>query len=73
MFLPEPTTEENVFRAMDAALRLALLHSDIVRELYCPGMGTGVGRLAPVVAAAAMARASRSIAIPDVDTHVTPA
>ncbi len=57
MFLPEPTTEQNVFLAMSAALKIARLHSTSIRELFCPGMGTGIGRLPPTVAAQAMARA----------------
>ena len=57
MFLPEPTTEQNVFLAMSAALRIAVLHRSSLPGLFCPGMGTGVGRLPPRVAAQAMARA----------------
>jgi O-acetyl-ADP-ribose deacetylase (regulator of RNase III) len=63
MFLPEPTTEENVFLAMAATLKVARLNSSTVRDLFCPGMGTGVGRLPPKVAAEAMERAYAQIAV----------
>jgi O-acetyl-ADP-ribose deacetylase (regulator of RNase III) len=57
MFLPEPTTEENVFLAMSAALKMARLHGSLFQDIFCPGMGTGVGQLPPKHAAQAMQRA----------------
>ncbi len=57
MFLPEPTTEQNVYLAMSAALKVARLHRSSIKDLFCPGMGTGVGRLPPTLSAQAMVRA----------------
>jgi O-acetyl-ADP-ribose deacetylase (regulator of RNase III) len=57
MFLPEPTTDENVYLAMSAVLKLAKASSSLIESVFCPGMGTGVGRLPYSVAASAMARA----------------
>jgi O-acetyl-ADP-ribose deacetylase (regulator of RNase III) len=57
MFLPEPTTAENVYLAMSAALRVATSPDASIEAVFCPGMGTGVGRLPFTTAASAMARA----------------
>jgi len=57
MFLPEPTTAENVYAAMSAALRLAISADKPIEAIFCPGMGTGVGQVPFTSAASAMARA----------------
>jgi O-acetyl-ADP-ribose deacetylase (regulator of RNase III) len=57
MFLPEPTTAENVYLAMSAVLKLASSADPSIEAIFCPGMGTGVGRLPFTAAASAMARA----------------
>ena len=57
MFLPEPTTAENVYLAMSAVLKLATSADTSIEAIFCPGMGTGVGRLPFIAAASAMARA----------------
>ena len=62
MFLPEPTDADSVFAATRAALSLARQHNDLIAEIFCPGFGTGVGRVAPKAAADAMARAYREFA-----------
>lgn len=54
MFLPEPTTVENVRLAFTAVLRVATENRDVISNLYCPGMGTGIGLVAPADAAGAM-------------------
>ncbi len=43
MFLPEPTSQLNVYKASLAAFKLAL--SRKIDRLFCPGFGTGVGRV----------------------------
>jgi O-acetyl-ADP-ribose deacetylase (regulator of RNase III) len=40
-----------------AALRVALENPEACSSVYCPGMGTGVGRVPPRDAAKAMANA----------------
>jgi O-acetyl-ADP-ribose deacetylase (regulator of RNase III) len=57
MFLPEPTTEENVYLAMAAVLKLVGSSKNLIDAVFCPGMGTGVGCLPFAAAASAMARA----------------
>ena len=57
MFLPEPIPAANVFFAMSAMLQTAHAHKDVVKAVYCPGLGTGTGRVAPDIAAREMAHA----------------
>ena len=57
MFLPEPTTDGTVYLAMAAVLKLARSRADVLESIFCPGMGTGVGRLPFAAAASAMAKA----------------
>lgn len=57
MMLPGPTTAAHVFFAMSAILQLADRHRDRLTELYCPGLGTGIGRVPFEDAAAEMAAA----------------
>jgi O-acetyl-ADP-ribose deacetylase (regulator of RNase III) len=62
MFLPEPTDTASCEKAMAAALDIARTHGSTWEELFCPGLGTGVGRVAPRDAANAMAAAYRRAA-----------
>ncbi len=57
MFLPEPIDVGSCEMAMAAALGIAKSHGSDWEALFCPGMGTGVGRVAPRDAAKAMAKA----------------
>lgn len=56
---PGPTGSPSVLRAMKAVLRVADADPEVGREVYCPGLGTGVGTVAPHAAASAMAGAYR--------------
>ena len=57
MFIPEPIDAEDCEIAMVAALNVALAHPLQCSTVFCPSMRTGVGRVSPRDAAAAMARA----------------
>jgi O-acetyl-ADP-ribose deacetylase (regulator of RNase III) len=57
MLAPEPVVADHCYRALRAVLRLASAHAEVERLLFCPGLGTGVGRVAPGEAAEAMAQA----------------
>lgn len=57
MLAPEAIDSQNCYRAMRAALRIATAHEDVGREVYCPGLGTGVGQVLPAEAAREMAQA----------------
>jgi O-acetyl-ADP-ribose deacetylase (regulator of RNase III) len=59
MMSPGPVPAANTFFAMAAMLNTAHKHRDIVKEVYCPGLGTGTGRVAPEIAAKEMANAYR--------------
>lgn len=59
MTMPEPVASENCYRAMRAILRIATAEYSVGRDVYCPGLGTGVGMVAPAMAASAMAGAYR--------------
>lgn len=59
MFLPEPTIPDACERAMAAALDVARLHGGKWVALFCPGLGTGVGRVNARDAANAMVAAYR--------------
>ncbi|MGU7780442.1 macro domain-containing protein [Burkholderia sp. PU8-34] len=54
---------DNAYRAFRAALRIARMRG--MQSLLAPGMGTGVGRMYPVQAAAQMLRAYREIVVED--------
>ena len=56
---PQPVGPENAFRAMSATLRTVSRHTDKVTDLYCPGLGTGIGRIPPDDASREMAAAYR--------------
>ena len=62
MFLPEPIESEACRRAMTAALTVALEYEESWGAVFCPGMGTGIGRVPPRDAAKAMAEAYESVA-----------
>ncbi|HWX19714.1 MAG TPA: macro domain-containing protein [Candidatus Binatia bacterium] len=59
MAMPEPVESRNCYRAMKAILRIATANIEVGRNIYCPGLGTGVGMVPPENAAAAMAEAYR--------------
>lgn len=59
MILPEPVPAHHSFYAMAAVLNAASRHSDIVKKVFCPGLATGIGRVAPEDAALEMANAYR--------------
>jgi O-acetyl-ADP-ribose deacetylase (regulator of RNase III) len=61
MFLPEPTDADSCEKAMAAALGIARTHGSTWEALFCPGLGTGVGCVAPRDAAGAMATAYRRV------------
>lgn len=54
MVTPEAIPSQNCFYAMIAVLNLASRHS-YIRKIFCPGLGTGVGCVAPNLAAKEMA------------------
>jgi len=55
MTIPEQVMSQNCYRAMRAILRVAV--GEVARDVYCPGLGTGVGMVPPANAAAMMAQA----------------
>jgi O-acetyl-ADP-ribose deacetylase (regulator of RNase III) len=57
MLAPEAVTRDNCYRAMRAVLRLADSHTEVGQDIYCPGLGTGVGMVNPGEAAEEMAQA----------------
>lgn len=59
MVNPGPVGPENAFFAMLAALKVAALHASVVTKLFCPGLATGIGEVAPRLAAREMANAWR--------------
>jgi O-acetyl-ADP-ribose deacetylase (regulator of RNase III) len=59
MDVPEPVPASNCYRALRAALRVAERNPDRIAELYCPGLGTGIGSVEEGTAARAMAEAYR--------------
>ena len=59
MVTPEPVPRANAFFAMSAALSAAERHAAQIRKLFCPGLATGIGCVAPADAAAEMAHAYR--------------
>ncbi len=59
MTMPEVVEPRNCYRAMRALLRVAGENVDVGRIVFSPGLATGVGRVAPEVAALMMAEAYR--------------
>jgi O-acetyl-ADP-ribose deacetylase (regulator of RNase III) len=57
MFIPEPIDAADCELAMVAALKVALENPEACATVFCPGMGTGVGRVPARDAANAMAKA----------------
>jgi O-acetyl-ADP-ribose deacetylase (regulator of RNase III) len=57
MTVPEMVESGNCYRAMRAILRVVGSNSEVGRDVFCPGLGTGVGMVPPDDAASAMARA----------------
>jgi O-acetyl-ADP-ribose deacetylase (regulator of RNase III) len=57
MHTPEHVEADHAYRAFRAALRLWSREAALAGPLYCPGLGTGVGGVAPGDAAGAMAEA----------------
>jgi O-acetyl-ADP-ribose deacetylase (regulator of RNase III) len=55
ILVPQQIDKANVFFAMSAILKIADLNRDKVKKIYCPGLGTGTGRVAPEDAANEMA------------------
>src|SRR5258708_27880441 len=43
MTVPEKVESGNCYRAMRAILRVVGSNSEVGRDVYCPGLGTGVG------------------------------
>lgn len=54
---PEMVSADHSYRAMRAVLRVAGESPEVSREVFCPGLGTGVCGVAPVSAAREMAQA----------------
>lgn len=55
--LPEQVEPSNAYRAMRAVMRAAHAASASFSHVFCPGLTTGVGGVAPIEAAEQMARA----------------
>jgi O-acetyl-ADP-ribose deacetylase (regulator of RNase III) len=55
--LPEHVEPVNAYRAMRAILRISRSEAAACSRIYCPGLATGVGGVAPSEAADQMARA----------------
>jgi O-acetyl-ADP-ribose deacetylase (regulator of RNase III) len=59
MTMPEEVASNNCYRAMRAVLRIADAYPEVAEEIFCPGLGTGVGMVPPRNSAAMMAQAFR--------------
>jgi len=59
MISPGPVSAVNCFFAMSAILQTAHRHRNLVKKIFCPGLATGTGRVAPAIAAKEMADAYR--------------
>lgn len=57
MEMPEAVPAEHCDRAMRAVLRLVDQHPELAMDIFCPGLGTLTGRVAPELAAREMATA----------------
>src|SRR5262249_9491767 len=55
--VPEMWYGRNCYGALRAVLRIAGADSEVGRDVYCPGLATGVGRVPPTDAAEMMALA----------------
>jgi O-acetyl-ADP-ribose deacetylase (regulator of RNase III) len=59
MTIPEQVESKNCYRAMRAVLRIVSKDAKVGRDIYCPGLATGVGMVPPENAATMMAEAYR--------------
>jgi O-acetyl-ADP-ribose deacetylase (regulator of RNase III) len=59
MHTPEEVPASNCYRALRAVLRLAAGGNLGGRDIFCPGLATGIGRVSPADAAAQLAAAYR--------------
>jgi O-acetyl-ADP-ribose deacetylase (regulator of RNase III) len=59
MTVPEQVESRHCYRAMRAVLRIAGADAEVGRDVFCPGLGTGVGMVPSQDAAAMMAEAYR--------------
>jgi len=59
MTIPEPVPASHSYRALLAALRAAQQQHAVIRQVFCPGLGTGTGRVPVEAAADEMAAAYR--------------
>jgi len=59
MTMPEQVESRNCYRAMRAILRIVGTDAEVGRDIYCPGLATGVGMVPPENAATMMAKAYR--------------
>lgn len=59
MVIPEQVDKRHSYRAMRAVLRITEKEPEIARDIYCPGLATGVGFVPPEDAAAMMMEAYR--------------
>ena len=57
MLTPQEVPSENSYRAMRAVLRIMRAEPDLGREVFCPGLATGIGRVPPSEAAKQIFRA----------------
>jgi hypothetical protein len=57
MEMPEAVPAQHSGRALRAALRLVDRHQELNSDIFCPGLGTLTGRVAPELAAQEMASA----------------
>ncbi|MEL7025034.1 MAG: macro domain-containing protein [Pseudomonadota bacterium] len=57
METPGPVPSHNAFYAMAAVLNCWSKHSELLPEVYCPGLCTDVGHVEPAMAAEEMAKA----------------
>jgi hypothetical protein len=55
MEMPEAIPSEHCGRALRAVLRLVDVHPELDADIFCPGLGTLTGRVAPELAAREMA------------------
>lgn len=59
MVIPEQVEMRHSYRAMRAVLRITQTEPEIARDIYCPGLATGVGFVPPEDAATMMMEAYR--------------
>ena len=59
MMLPEAVSADHAYRALRAVLRIAGTDPEVGKDIFCPGLTTLTGRVAPAAAAGEMAAAYR--------------